>query len=233
MKISDHVYEVFICDMGDMGVPAKLTYESILEFTDWDFWFVIIPANDSEHRKAMSWAKDIRGVIVADHRKLLGGYVSRNMVHDLFPNNKWFTRVAPGVVVGDDYINFLQTVKNDRAIGATGVLGFHVHGNWENIDGNEVPPRRICHVLDDSLWSWRVTEYRYEPPFNNIALGHYDHQLHLGSLGYNCFTSPSSCVRYLPDGNWSDPTIPEAVNRLSEKWSKRIDFVSVKEIMGN
>lgn len=222
--------EVFLCDDGDLGISARNTYESIIEFMDWDFWFVMIPRDDADSITAKSWSENLRGVIVVDHRKLVGGFVSRNVLYDIFPKSHWFNRIAPGVVLNEDYMIFSSDTRQDKTIGAIGAIGYSIHGNWEGIEGCEVPPMHLAHILDDVLWSWRVDEYRYEPPFHNIACGNYDHQLHLHSRGMNCMTAPSSCAQYLPQSDVFDKTIGEAAKEISSRWSKKIDFFKTSEI---
>lgn len=221
--------EVVICDNGCLGIQAKNTYESIRSCIRDDFWFVLMPETRDSFADAIEWAVDIKHVVVCEP-STIGGSVKRNRIYDMFPNAAWITRVSPGVIITEDYFNYLKLHKRDKTISAIGAVGYFIHGNWEGIDGNEVPPRHLSHVLDDVLWSWKADEHRYAFPFNNICLGHYDHQMYFHEKGLNCLTTPSSVVQFIPDELDYDETLFEAVKYLSTKWSKKLDFLRTNEI---
>jgi hypothetical protein len=224
--------EVIICDKGNLGIQAKNTYDSLQKCVGCDFWFVLIPETTESYLEALAWSADDRHVIVCDPEYNVGGYVNRNRVYDLFPKAEWYTRISPGVIITEDYFSYLRKHKNDSVIGAIGAVGYFIHGNWEGIMGNEVPPRHVTHVLDDYLWSWRASDYRYEPPFNVVCYGHIDHQLHIHSKGLNCLTAPSSCIQFKPDEFSYDETEKDAVDYLANKWKGELDFLKVSEITG-
>ena len=222
--------EVVICDKGSMGIQAKNTYDSLKESSGRGFWFVLLPENEDAYLEAKKWALDEKYVVICNPKHNIGGYVDRNKVYSLFPKADWITRVSPGVIFTPDYFSYLNTHRNDTTLGAIGAIGYFIHGNWEGIDGNEVPPKHVAHVLDDCLWSWRVNSYRYEPPFNNICLGNYDHQFYIHKLGKNCLTAPSSCVQFIPEELTYDETLFDSVKFLSDKWSRELDFLKTSEI---
>lgn len=224
--------EVIICDRGNLGIQAKNTYDSLCSGVGRDFWFMLIPETEESYWEAKEWATDESRVVVCNPKNNLGGYLNRNKVYELFPKGEWITRVSPGVIITEEYFSYLNLHRNDPVVGAIGAIGYFIHGNWEGISGNEVPPRHVSHVLDDCLWSWRVDDYRYSTPFNNICLGNYDHQFYIHSQGKNCLTAPSSSVQFLPEDLNYDETLFESVKYLSKTWAKKLDFLRVSEITG-
>jgi hypothetical protein len=225
--------EVILCDKGSMGIAAKNTYESLLKCVGRAFWFVLLPETYDSYLEAKKWTTEESRVIVCNPKVFAGGYLNRNKIYELYPKADWVTRIAPGTIITEDYFSYLQQHRRDKTIGAIGAIGYFIHGNWESIDGNEVPSRHLAHVLDDCLWSWRVDSYRYEPPFNNVCLGQYDHQMHLHSLGLNCLTAPSSAIQFkVEDANYDESTL-YAIKFLASKWNTKVDLLRVKEILPN
>jgi hypothetical protein len=224
--------EVIICDKGNLGIQAKNTYESLVQNVGCDFWFVLLPTTQEEELEAREWADSEKHVIVCDHEYNVGGYLNRNRVYELFPKAEWFTRIAPGVIITEDYFNYLRKHKKDPVVGAVGAVGYFIHGNWEGVLGNEVPPKHMAHTLDDYLWSWKACLFRYEPPFNTMCYGHIDHQLFIHFLGKNCLTAPSSSIQFKPEGFSYDETEKDAIDFLANKWKGKLDFLKVSEITG-
>lgn len=223
--------QVILCDFGDVGLLAKNTYESIREAIHGGFWFVLIPGSQKDYEIAKSWANDKHGIIVANYKDLQGGYVSRNIVYDLFPESEYYTRVVPGAILTESYFSFLHEKMKDRVIGAVGAVGYYIHGNWENIEGNQVLPKHICHVVDDCLWSWRKTAHRYDVPFHTTKGGHYDHQFFLHSMGLNIVSAPSDSVLVLPDMYDIMALDDVAIHLLSEKWKCELDMLKPLDIV--
>lgn len=224
--------EVIICDKGNLGIQAQNTYESLTQCVGCDFWFVLLPTTKEESDEAKKWSANEARVIVCDVEYNEGGYLNRNRVYKLFPKQEWFTRISPGVRITEDYFNYLRKHKKDPTVGAVGAVGYFIHGNWEGVLGNAVPPKHMAHTLDDYLWSWRACDFRYEPPFNTMCYGYIDHQLHIHSLGRNCLTAPSSCIEHRPEEFSYDETEKMAIDFLAEKWKGKLDFLKVNEITG-
>jgi hypothetical protein len=221
--------DVIICDDGNLGIQAKNTYDSIKRCLGDKFWFVLLPKTAEDSEDIASWASDERHILEV-RPDSIGGITGRNKVYDFFPKAEWVTRIAPGTIITTEYFNYLNLHRKDPTVGAVGAIGYFIHGNWEDIDGNEVPPRHLAHVLKDVLWSWKVDDYRYDEPFNNIYGGHYDHQLTMHEKGLNCLTAPATAVRVYPEETGYDETLEEAVKILSDRWAKRLDFLRTNEI---
>jgi len=219
------------CDGDDLGVQCRNTYESLCEALIDDFWFVVLPKNENQAYQLNSWTKNKNNIIIANHNEGVGGYVDRNIFFEYFPKNKVYTHIISGVIASDAYFQFCISKLEDKTVGAVGGIGYSAHGNWESIEGNMVLPKHLCHVLDDALWSWKNTGYRYGPPFQSLPGGHYDHQMHLHQLGLNLWSGPSESIIMLPEGYDIMENNDESVKYLEDTWRDKIEFLFPSDVM--